>query len=108
MEREHFGVFRLQLSFRLLVRITYQVVHVEQELQDELVIGLEGLNAISNDVDLDGQVLRDNLPPNQIAEQTLQFFHALRVQLVLSELEIVKTILIGLCFRVGAEKFITL
>ena len=88
--------------------ITYQVVHVEQELQNELVIGLEGLNAIPDDVDLDCQVLRDNLPPNQIAEQTLQLFHAFRVQLVLSQLEIVKTILIGLCFGVGAEKFFTL
>ena len=73
-----------------------------------MVISLEGLNPIPNDVDLDGQVLRDNLPPNKIAEQTLQFFHALRVQLVLGELKIVKTILIGHCFRIGAEKFITL
>ena len=75
--------------FKSVGQITYQVVHVEQELQNELVIGLEGLNAIPDDVDLDGQVLRDNLPPYQIAKQTLQFFHALRVQLVLSELEIV-------------------
>jgi hypothetical protein len=89
MEGEHLGVFRLQLSRRLLVRITYQVVHVEQELQNKLVVGLEGLNAIPDDVDLDSQVLRNNLPPYQKAEQTLQFFHALRVQLVLSELEIV-------------------
>ena len=73
-----------------------------------MVISLKGLNPIPNDVDLDGQVLRDNLPPNQIAEQTLQFFHALRVQLVLGELKIVKPIIIGYCFRVGAEKFVTL
>ena len=88
--------------------ITYQVVHVEQELQNELVIGLERLNPIPIDVDLYGQVLSDYLPPYEIAQQTFQFFHALRVQLVLSELEIVKSILIGLGVRGGAEEFVTL
>ena len=68
MKGEHLGVFRFQLSRRLPLRITYQVVHVEQELQNELVISLEGLNAIPDDVDLDCQVLSDNLSPNQITE----------------------------------------
>ena len=86
MKWEQLGVFRLQLSRYYYWRrmITYQVIHVEQELQNELVIGLESLNPIPDDVDFDHQVLRDYLPPDQIAEKTLQFFHALRVQLVLS------------------------
>ena len=70
--------------FRARRPITYQVVHIEQELQNELVIGLERLNSIPDDVDFDGQVLRDYLPSDQITEKTLQFFHTLRIQLVLS------------------------
>ena len=66
--------------FRARRPITYQVVHIEQEL----VIGLERLNSIPDDVDFDGQVLRDYLPSDQITEKTLQFFHTLRIQLVLS------------------------
>ena len=49
-----------------------------------MVIGLERLNSIPDDVDFDGQVLRDYLPSDQITEKTLQFFHTLRIQLVLS------------------------